>query len=95
MSISNVSVEVQGQDLEELLTKAQEAVSVQNFDAAKQRLKTILERDQDYAPAYFELSKIALIQDDLEGAQGNIQAAIENDPRNEEFRAEAEIIAEL
>ena len=84
-----------GQDLEEILTKAREEISAKNYGSARQNLQTILQNNSAYAPAYFELSKIALIQDDLKGAQENIQAAIEYDPRNEEYRAEAEKIAEL
>ena len=84
-----------GQDLEEILTKAREEISAKNYGSARQNLQTILQYNSAYAPAYFELSKIALIQDDLKGAQDNIQAAIENDPRNEEYRAEAEKIAEI
>ncbi|MFB0516125.1 MAG: tetratricopeptide repeat protein [Candidatus Neomarinimicrobiota bacterium] len=86
---------VGGQDLGELLMKARENMAAQNYDTAKQQLQTIVETNITYAPAYFELSKIALIQDDLLGAQENIDAAIENDPRNEEYRATAERIAVL
>lgn len=84
-----------GQDLEQLLVKARDEIAAKNFSAAKQHLQTILERSDTYAPAYFELSRIALIQDDLKGAQDNIDKAIENDPRNEEYRGEAEKIAGL
>jgi tetratricopeptide (TPR) repeat protein len=84
-----------GQDLEETLTKAREEISAKNYGSAKQNLQTILQQNNTYAPAYFELYKIALIQDDLKGAQDNIKAAIENDPRNEEYRAEAEKVAQI
>jgi len=84
-----------GQDLEEILTKAREEISAKNYGSARQKLQTILQNNNAYAPAYFELSKIAIIQDDLKDAQDNIKAAIENDPRNEEYRAEAEKIAQL
>ncbi len=84
-----------GQDLEQVLTKAQEEMSAKNYDSARERLQLILQQNDTYAPAYFELSKIALVQDDLKGAQENLKAAIENDSRNEEYRAEADKIAEL
>ncbi len=84
-----------GQDVEQVLTKAQEEMSAKNYDGAKEQLQLILQQNDTYAPAYFELSKIALIQDDLKGAQENLKAAIENDSRNEEYRAEADKIAEL
>ncbi|UCH11246.1 MAG: tetratricopeptide repeat protein [Fidelibacterota bacterium] len=83
------------QDLEGILVEAREAMSAGNYDTARQKLEQILQQNNTYAPAYFELSKVVLIQDDLKGAQENIAAAIENDPRNEEYRAQAETIAEL
>ncbi|MBA7674230.1 MAG: tetratricopeptide repeat protein [Calditrichaeota bacterium] len=84
-----------GQDLEQVLTEAREEISAKNYDGAREQLQLILQQNNTYAPAYFELGKIALLQDDLKGAQTNIKAAIENDPRNEEYRAEADKIAEL
>ncbi|GAH65907.1 unnamed protein product, partial [marine sediment metagenome] len=47
-----------GQDLEEILTKAQEEISAKNYGSARQKLQTILQHNNAYAPAYFELSKI-------------------------------------
>ncbi|MFC1543015.1 tetratricopeptide repeat protein [Candidatus Neomarinimicrobiota bacterium] len=84
-----------GQNLGEIFTKAHEEIAAENYDAARQQLQLILQQSPTYAPAYFELSKLSLIQDDLRGAQENINAAIQNDPRNEEYRAEAEKIADI
>ncbi len=84
-----------GQDLEQVLTKAREEISAKNYDSAREQLLLILQQNSTYAPAYFELSKIDILQDDLKGAQTNIKVAIDYAPRNEEYRAEAEKIAEL
>jgi tetratricopeptide (TPR) repeat protein len=85
----------QAQSLEDTLSEAQEAISAGNYDTARQKLEQILQQSSTYAAAYFEMSKVVLLQDDLKGAQENIAAAIENDPRNEEYRGQAETIAEL
>ncbi|MEE9464437.1 MAG: tetratricopeptide repeat protein [Candidatus Neomarinimicrobiota bacterium] len=84
-----------GQGLDQLIAQARVEISAGNYDAAKANLETVLDQDGNYAPAYFELSRVALLQDDLKGAQENIGLAIENDQRNEEYRAEADKIAEL
>ena len=84
-----------GQDLEQILIKAREEMSAKNYDGAREQLQLILQQNDTYAPAYFEMCKLDLLQDDLKGAQKNLKAAIEYDPRNEEYRAEANKIAEL
>ncbi len=84
-----------GQDIGDLMAKAREEMAAKNYDGAREQLQLILQQNSAFASAYFELGKIALLQDDLKGAQTNIKAAIENDPRNEEYRAEADKIAEL
>lgn len=83
------------QDLNSLLEQARSNIASQDYDTAKRQLQAIIDQNAAFASAHFELSKLALLQDDLKGAQSSMEAAIENDPHNEEYRAEAEKIAAL
>jgi tetratricopeptide (TPR) repeat protein len=85
----------EAQDLDAILEQARSNIASQDYDAAKEQLEKIITQSTAFAPAHFELSKLALIMDDLKGAQSSMEAALENDPRNEEYRAEAEKIAAL
>jgi tetratricopeptide (TPR) repeat protein len=83
------------QDLESILEQARLNIASQDYDTAKQQLQQIIDQNASFASAHFELSKLALILDDLKGAQSSMEAALENDPRNEEYRAEAEKLAAI
>lgn len=77
------------------LEQAQAEMAARNWAAAAELLQLALQQDDTSAPAHFEQSKLALVMDDLKGAQQSINAAIENDPRNEEYREQANRIAGL
>ncbi len=83
------------QDLEARLAQAKAEMAGGNWAQAESMLQAIIEDDENYAPAYFELSVVSLERDNLKGAQENITRAIEKDPRNEQFRSNAERIASL
>jgi tetratricopeptide (TPR) repeat protein len=83
------------QDLDTILEQARSNIASQDYDTAKQQLEEIIEQSSSFAPAHFELSKLALILDDLKSAQSSMEAALENDPRNEEYQAEAEKLAAI
>lgn len=83
------------QDLETRLSRAKAEMASGNWAQAESMLQAIIEDDENYAPAFFELSVVFLERDNLKGAQENITKAIEKDPRNDEFRSEAERIAAL
>ncbi len=83
------------QDLEKRLAQAQAEMADGNWAQAESVLQAIIADDENYAPAFFELSVVFLERDNLKGAQENITKAIEKDPRNEEFRSKAERIASL
>ena len=83
------------QDLETRLSRAKAEMASGNWAQAESMLQAIIEDDENYAPAFFELSVVFLERDNLKGAQENITKAIEKDPRNDEFRSKAERIAAL
>ncbi|MFC1484183.1 tetratricopeptide repeat protein [Candidatus Neomarinimicrobiota bacterium] len=83
------------QDLDSILEQARLNIASQDYDTAMKQLEEIIEQSSAFAPAHFELSKLALILDDLKTAQSSMEAALENDPRNEEYRAEAEKLAAI
>lgn len=83
------------QDLEARLSQAKAEMADGNWAQAELVLQAIIEDDENFAPAYFELSAVSLKRDNLKGAQANITKAIEKDPHNEEFRSKAERIASL
>ena len=83
------------QDLLGLMDNAREELAAERWAAARALLETVLEHDDTYAPAHFELSKLAITVDDLTGAQKHIDAAVEAQPRNEDYRAHAERIDAL
>lgn len=83
------------QDLEARLAQAKAEMAGGNWAQAESVLQAIIADDENYAPAFFELSVVFLERDNLKGAQENITKAIEKDPRNEEFRSKAERIASL
>ena len=82
-------------DLETRLSQAQAEMAAGNWAQAESMLEAIINDDENYAPAFFALSIVSLKRDNLKGAQTNITQAIEKDPRNEEYRSEAERVASL
>ncbi len=86
---------VAAQDAGELYPKAQEEISAKNWAMAEQHLQAILAQDAAHAGAHHLMSIVALNRDNLKGAQQSIASALELDGRNEEFRAQADKIADL
>ncbi len=86
---------VSGQSAGELYSEALEAISAGSYPAARQQLETAVALEPAFGPAYFELSKLCLLMDDIPAAQNNISQAISNDLSNQEYRDFAEVIREL
>lgn len=86
---------VAAQDVGVLSRMAQEEISAKNWTVAEQHLQAILAKDAASAEAHHLMSIVALNRDNLKGAQQSIASALELDSRNEEFRAQADKIADL
>ena len=83
------------QDLETRLSQAKAEMASGNWAQAESMLQAIIEDDENYAPAFFELSVVLLERDNLKGTQENITKAIEKDPRTDEFRSKTGQTADL
>ncbi len=83
------------QDIEARLAQTKVEMATGNWAVAQSMLQSMIADDDSFAPAHFELSVVSLKRDDLKGAQTHISKAIELDPRNEEYRSEAERVAGL
>lgn len=86
---------VSGQSAGELYSEALEAIAAGNYPAARQQLETAIAQEPTFPQAYFELSKLCLIMDDIQAAQVNITQAINNDLNNQEFRDFADVLREI
>ncbi len=86
---------VMAQSVDALYKQAQDEISVRNWVLAEERLKALLTEDSTHHGAYYLMSVVALNRDNLKGAQQSIATALELDERNEEYRAQADEVAEL
>ena len=86
---------VSAQDVGELFQQAKTEMSAKNWAMAEQHLQAILAEDGAIAEVHHSMSVVALHRDNLKGAQQSIATALALDSRNEEFRAQAEKIADL
>jgi len=78
-----------------LMRQVEAAIERRDWKTAEQELQVIITNDANYAPAFYQLGRIAYFQDDLVGTLEYLRKAIDLEPTNEEYRKEFDRYTEL
>lgn len=89
------TVMLTAQGFNELISECKLLIDEGDLVLAEQKLQEILEQNNMFATAHYQLSRIAYMRGDLKKTGEYLRNAITSDPRNEEYRLEYNKIGEI